>query len=83
MSENEWIDLSDNMEKNDGYVKRDPQAMKERPGNNKTSAFTCLSLYMHTHLPTSHLIPSFLLLTYHHIRSNIIEYHLTSLYYNT
>ena len=32
MSENEWIDLSDNMEKNDGYVKRDAQAMKERPG---------------------------------------------------
>ena len=33
MSENEWIDLSDNMEKNDGYVKRDAQAMKERPGD--------------------------------------------------
>ena len=32
MSEYEWIDLSDNMEKNDGYVKRDAQAMKERPG---------------------------------------------------
>ena len=32
MSENEWIDLSDNMEKTDGYVKRDAQAMKDRPG---------------------------------------------------
>ena len=32
MSENEWIDLSDAMEKNDGYVKRDSQAMKDRPG---------------------------------------------------
>ena len=32
MSENEWVDLSDSMEKNDGYVKRDAQAIKDRPG---------------------------------------------------
>ena len=44
MSENEWIDLSDNMEKTDGYVKRDAQAMKDRPGEENISLFLCFTL---------------------------------------
>ena len=46
MSENEWIDLSDNMEKNDGYVKRDAQAIKERPG--KYTLYVLLFVYLST-----------------------------------
>ena len=41
MSENEWIDLSDNMEKTDGYVKRDAQAMKDRPGEENLYLHLC------------------------------------------
>lgn len=46
MSENEWIDLSDNMEKNDGYVKRDAQAMKERPGDNMIFVYTYVCVFV-------------------------------------
>ena len=61
MSENEWIDLSDNMEKNDGYVKRDSQAMKERPGEDeffiRASVFSFFSCFLSDccHLPCSQL----------------------------
>ena len=76
MSENEWIDLSDNMEKNDGYVKRDPQAMKERPGNDKTSAFTCLSTCLSTCLRTYLTLTDHLLVTpCYRILSNISKYY--------
>lgn len=48
MSENEWIDLSDNMEKNDGYVKRDAQAMKERPGDYVIFIYTYVCVFVCT-----------------------------------
>ena len=55
MSENEWIDLSDNMEKTDGYVKRDAQAMKDRPGeeNIYLSLSSSLILFLFIVLPIS------------------------------
>ena len=55
MSENEWIDLSDNMEKTDGYVKRDAQAMKDRPGeeNVSLSLSSSLILFLFIVLPIS------------------------------
>eukprot|EP00596_Hydrurales_sp_CCMP1899_P009618 CAMPEP_0119034286 /NCGR_PEP_ID=MMETSP1177-20130426/1284_1 /TAXON_ID=2985 /ORGANISM="Ochromonas sp, Strain CCMP1899" /LENGTH=1580 /DNA_ID=CAMNT_0006991613 /DNA_START=41 /DNA_END=4783 /DNA_ORIENTATION=- len=34
MVENEWVDLADQMEKYDGFDKREAQAIKERPGKN-------------------------------------------------
>ena len=55
MSENEWIDLSDAMEKNDGYVKRDSQAMKDRPGEK------CVNLLLHLFYKMAHLISTHLL----------------------